>query len=63
LEALASITGSSSLLQEAAEVCHPVSRNGKRYRGLNALAQKDHLQRQQCKDLQDLGSTEPPLLA
>lgn len=42
LEALASITASSSLLQEAAEVCHPVTRNGKRYRGLNALAQKDH---------------------
>ena len=40
LEALASITGSSSLLQEAAEVCHPVTRNGKRYRALNALAQK-----------------------
>ena len=42
LEALASVTGSNSLLQEAAEVCRPVNRNGKRYRGLNALAQKDH---------------------
>src|SRR5271166_6667177 len=42
LEALASVTGSSSLLQEAAEVCRPITRNGKRYRGLNALAQKDH---------------------
>ena len=42
LEALASVTGSNSLLQEAAEVCRPVTRNGKRYRGLNALAQKDH---------------------
>jgi hypothetical protein len=42
LEALASVTGSSSLLQEAAEVCAPVVRDGKRYRGLNALAQKDH---------------------
>ncbi len=42
LEALASVTGSSSLLQEAAEVCCPIIRNGKRYRGLNALAQKDH---------------------
>lgn len=40
LEALASVTGSSSLLQEAAEVCCPITRNGKRYRGLNALAQK-----------------------
>jgi hypothetical protein len=42
LEALASVTGSSSLLQEAAEVCAPVVRDGKRDRGLNALAQKDH---------------------
>ena len=42
LEALASVTGSSSLLQEAAEVCAPIIRDGKRYRGLNALAQKDH---------------------
>src|SRR5271165_2953636 len=42
LEALASVTGSSSLLQEAAEVCRPITRNGKRYRGLNALARKDH---------------------
>ena len=42
LEALASVTGSSSLLQEAAEVCCPIIRNGKRYRGLNALAAKDH---------------------
>jgi hypothetical protein len=42
LEALASVTGSSSLLQEAAEVCCPIIRNGKRYRGLNALAHKDH---------------------
>lgn len=42
LEALASVTGSSSLLQEAAEVCCPIIRNGKRYRGLNALAQNDH---------------------
>lgn len=42
LEALASVTGSSSLLQEAAEVCCPITRNGKRYRGLNALAQNDH---------------------
>src|SRR5271167_847892 len=33
LEALASVTGSSSLLQEAAEVCRPITRNGKRYRG------------------------------
>jgi hypothetical protein len=42
LEALASVTGSSSLLQEAAEVCGPIPHHGKRYRGLNALAQKDH---------------------
>ena len=42
LEALASVTGSSSLLQEAAEVCAPIVRDGKPYRGLNALAQKDH---------------------
>jgi hypothetical protein len=42
LEALACVTGSSSLLEEAAQVCRPVIHNGKRYRGLNALAQKDH---------------------
>jgi hypothetical protein len=42
LEALASVTGSNSLLQEAAQVCRPTLRNGKRYRALNALAQKDH---------------------
>jgi hypothetical protein len=36
------LTGSTSLLQEAAEVCRPITRHGKRYRGLNALAQKDH---------------------
>jgi hypothetical protein len=42
LEALASVTGSSSLLQEAAEVSRPITRHGKRYRGLNALADKDH---------------------
>jgi hypothetical protein len=42
LEALASVTGSNSLLQEAAEVCRPITHRGKRYRGLNALAQKDH---------------------
>jgi hypothetical protein len=42
LEALASVTGSSSLLQEAAEVCRPITRNGKRYRALNPLGQKDH---------------------
>ena len=42
LEALACATGSSSLLEEAAQVCRPVIHNGKRYRGLNALVQKDH---------------------
>jgi hypothetical protein len=42
LEALASVTSSSSLLREAAEVCGLIIRDGKRYRGLNALAQKDH---------------------
>jgi hypothetical protein len=42
LEALAGVTGSSSLLEEAAAVCSPVKHNGKRYRGLNALTQKDH---------------------
>src|SRR5262245_29640361 len=42
LEALAGVTGSNSLLQEAAEVCHPVTHNGKRYRALNPLAQKDY---------------------
>ena len=42
LEALAGVTGSSSLLEEAAAVCSPMMRNGKRYRGLNALTQKDH---------------------
>ena len=42
LEALASVTGSTSLLQEASEVCRPITRHGKRYRGLNALADKDH---------------------
>src|SRR6201990_908629 len=43
LEALASITGSNSLLQEAAAVCRPSTHHGKRYRALNALAQNDHL--------------------
>jgi hypothetical protein len=43
LEALASVTGSNSLLQEAAEVCRPSTHHGKRYRALNALAQNDHL--------------------
>jgi hypothetical protein len=42
LDALASVTGSNSLLQEAAEVCRPITHHGKRYRALNALAQKDH---------------------
>ena len=42
LEALACVIGSSSLLEEAAGVCGPLMHNGKRYRGLNALAQKDH---------------------
>jgi hypothetical protein len=42
LEALASVTGSNSLLQEAAQVSRPTIRNGKPYRALNALAQKDH---------------------
>ena len=42
LEALASVAGSNSLLQEAAEVCCPIFHKSKRYRGLNALAQKDH---------------------
>jgi hypothetical protein len=41
LEALACVTGSNSLLQEAAEVCCPIVHKGKRYRALNALAQKD----------------------
>jgi hypothetical protein len=42
LQALASVTGSNSLLQEAAELCRPITHHGKRYRGLNALALKDH---------------------
>jgi len=42
LQALASVTGSNSLLQEAAEVCRPITHNAKRYRALNALAPKDH---------------------
>ena len=42
LEALASVAGSNSLLQEATEVCCPIIHKSKRYRGLNALAQKDH---------------------
>jgi hypothetical protein len=43
LEALASVTGSNPLLQEAAAVCRPSTHHGKRYRALNALAQNDHL--------------------
>lgn len=42
LEALASVSGSSSLLQQAAKVCHPITHHGRRYRALNALMQKDH---------------------
>jgi hypothetical protein len=42
LEALASVTGSHCLLHEAAEVCRPITHKGKRYRGLNAMAEKDH---------------------
>ena len=42
LQALASVTGSSCLLQEAAQVCQPVIKNAKRYRALNALAPKDY---------------------
>lgn len=42
LEALASVTGSNSLLQEAAQICCPITHHGKRYRALNALAQTDH---------------------
>jgi hypothetical protein len=39
---LASVTGSACLLEEAAEVCRPITRHGKRYRALNALTDKDH---------------------
>jgi hypothetical protein len=42
LQALASVTGSSCLLQETAQVCQPVIKNAKRYRGLNVLALKDY---------------------
>ena len=42
LQALASVTGSSCLLEEAAQVCQPVIKNRKRYRALNALALKDY---------------------
>src|SRR5258708_36987877 len=42
LEALASVTSSSSLLQEAAQVCPPVIHNRKRSRGLTPFTQNDH---------------------
>lgn len=42
LAPLGSVTGSSSLLQQTADGGLPIIRAGKRYRGLNALAQKDH---------------------
>ena len=42
LQALASVTGSSSLLNEAAQLCAPVFYHHRRYRGLRPLAQADY---------------------
>ncbi len=42
LLALASVSGSSPLQQEAAAVCRPVFYRHRRYRGLNPLAQPDY---------------------
>ena len=42
LQALASVTGTSSLLDEASEVCCPVFYHHRRYRGLRPLAQTDY---------------------
>jgi len=39
---LASVTGSSSLLNEAAQLCAPVFYHHRRYRGLRPLAQADY---------------------
>src|SRR5215469_536017 len=41
LEALASVTGSTPLYQEAQTVCRPVFVNGKRYRALNPWSAQD----------------------
>jgi hypothetical protein len=42
LQALASVTGSSCLLEEATQVCCPVFYHHRRYRGLRPLAQADY---------------------
>jgi hypothetical protein len=42
LIALASVTGSNSLHQEAASVCQPVLYHARRYRGLNPLCDQDY---------------------
>jgi hypothetical protein len=42
LIALASVTGSSPLQNQAAEVCRAVCYRGRRYRGLNPLAEADY---------------------
>jgi hypothetical protein len=42
LQALASVTGSSCLLNETAEVCCPAFYHHRRYRGLRPLAQADY---------------------
>jgi hypothetical protein len=42
LVALASVTGSNSLHQEAASVCQPVLYHTRRYRGLNPLCDSDY---------------------
>jgi len=41
LEALASVSGSSALWQEALALCHPVTVEGHRYRALNPLSSAD----------------------
>jgi hypothetical protein len=42
LTALASVTGSNSLHQEAASVCQPALYHARRYRGLNPLCDQDY---------------------
>ena len=42
LQALASVTGSNSVLQEASQLCEPIVCNGKRHRALNPLRKQDY---------------------
>jgi len=41
LTALASVSGSVPLFQWTREVCHPITRGGRRYRGLNPFSPED----------------------